>query len=115
MDFDELKKAGISPWRLRLIKLLRSRFIDISMIILIVLYTILIFLFFAIVDTFLDNTGVIIFYIIELSILGIFCIDIGLHITAYGTLYMKDKWNIFDIVIIILSLVFVFLDLFVNN
>lgn len=95
--------------------LLRSKPYDIFMIILIVLYTILIFLFFAFVDTFMSNTNETIFYIIELSILGIFCVEIAVHVIALGRLYMRDVWNIFDLVIIILSLVFVFLDMFNDN
>jgi hypothetical protein len=47
--------------------------------------------------------------------LGIFCIDISLHIIALGKLYLKDYWNSFDLLIIILSLLFVFLDIFVDN
>jgi hypothetical protein len=55
------------------------------------------------------------FDIIELSILGIFSIEIALHIIGYGLLYFRDKWNIFDIFIIMLSISFVFLDIFINN
>lgn len=115
MDPDELKKAGINGSRLKLALMLRSKPFDIAMIILIVLYTVLIFLFFAFVDTFADSSNIIIFYIIELSILGIFCLEIALHLFGYGKLYLKDNWNIFDIIIIILSLTFVFLDIYVNN
>ena len=115
MEPDELIKAGIRGWRLKLVNLLRSKLFDVSMIILIILYTILIFLFFAIVDNFLSSDDVTIFYIIELIILGIFCLEIALHITGYGMLYLKDNWNVFDIFIIMLSLIFVFLDIFVNN
>jgi hypothetical protein len=52
---------------------------------------------------------------IELEILGIFCLEIALHIIALGKLYMKDYWNIFDLLVIILSVAFVLIDLFINN
>jgi Ion transport protein len=48
-------------------------------------------------------------------LLGLFCCEIFVNVLAYGVLYMKDLWNIFDIIIIILSLAFVLLDLLVNN
>jgi hypothetical protein len=56
-----------------------------------------------------------IFYIIELIILGIFCLESFLHVIALGKLYMRDCWNVVDMIIIILSLIFVFLDLFITN
>jgi len=101
---------------LKIALILRSKPFDVGMILLIVLYTALIFIFFAFVDTFFnDDSSQNIFYIIELCILGIFCFEIFFHIVGYGLLYLKDNWNIFDIVIIILSIIFVFLDIFVNN
>lgn len=38
-----------------------------------------------------------------------------MHVISLGKLYLKDYWNVFDLVIIILSLLFVFLDIFVDN
>lgn len=115
MDKEELIKNGVSGCRLSLTLILRSKPYDIIMIILIILYTLLIFLFFGFVDTVFAGENQTIFYIIELVILGIFCIEIGLHIIALGKLYLKDYWNVFDIVIILLSLLFVFLDMFNDN
>lgn len=51
MDKEELQKNGITGWRLTLALLLRSKAYDVIMIILIVLYTILVFLYFALQDS----------------------------------------------------------------
>ena len=116
MDKDELKRSGIVGRRLKIAMALKSKPYDIFMIILIIFYTLLIFLFFAFADSyFQDDKNQNIFYIIELSILGIFCVEIAFHLFAFKCLYFKDYWNIFDLCIIILSLIFVFLDIFVNN
>ncbi len=115
MENDELIRYGISHGRMKVASLLRSKPYDIFMIVLIILYTLLIFLFFAFADTFFEGDNLKIFYIIELSILGVFCIEILVHTIAFGLLYVRDWWNVFDIIIIILSLVFVFLDIYVQN
>lgn len=47
--------------------------------------------------------------------MGCFSVEIILSIIAYHGLYFKDKWNIFDLLIIIVSIIFVLLDIFVNN
>jgi len=44
MDKEELEKIGIIGWRLKLAMILRSKPYDVIMIILIVMYTILIFI-----------------------------------------------------------------------
>ncbi|CDW89816.1 UNKNOWN [Stylonychia lemnae] len=116
LEPEELQKLGIRGTRLEIALMLRSKPFDVAMIILIIFYTLLIFIFFAFVDTFFnDEKSQNVFYIIELVILGIFCIEIVFHLIGYGMLYLKDSWNIFDIVIIILSIIFVFLDIFVDN
>lgn len=53
--------------------------------------------------------------VFELVILGIFCIEIGLHIYAFRCLYFSDVWNILDIIVILLSILFVVLDMVINN
>jgi len=55
------------------------------------------------------------FYIIELSILGLFVVEIILHLWAYGLLYLRDTWNIFDIAVILISILFAILDIMVDN
>jgi cAMP-specific phosphodiesterase 4 len=52
-----------------------------------------------------------IFYIIELVFLGIFVIEIILYVFSFRILYLKDTWNVLDIIVIILSIAFVLLDL----
>jgi len=53
-----------------------------------------------------------IFYIIELSILALFVIEISLHIYAYNMMYLRDIWNLIDFIVIILSVLFVLLDMY---
>eukprot|EP00347_Sterkiella_histriomuscorum_P005745 403355433 len=116
MDSEELQKNGIHGKRLALALLLRSKAYDVLMILLIVLYTVLIFIYFAFADQYFnDEANQKIFYIIELCILGIFVLEIFLHLLAFRMLYLKDYWNIFDLFIIILSVAFVLLDIFINN
>ena len=100
---------------------LKSGPYDISMIVLIVLYTLLIFIFFGLEEQFCETEGETdcieqdTFYYIELVILGIFCIEITAHFLTYYCLYFKDCWNIFDILIIILSIIMVFIDMYIDN
>lgn len=116
MDKEELQKIGIDGWRLDLAMKLRTKAYDVLMIILIILYTCLIFIYFALADQYFSGgINLVIFYIIELTILGIFVIEIFLHFLAFRLLYLKDYWNIFDLIIIIISVVFVLLDIFINN
>jgi len=48
-------------------------------------------------------------------VLGIFVVEIFLHIFGFGCLYIKDYWNIVDIIVIAISIAFVILDLTVSN
>ena len=114
MDANELRKNGIKGVRLHLALALRSLPVDVIMVLLIVFYSILIIFYFSIVDTFFSDY-LNVFLSIELCFLGVFVIEVVLHIRAYRMLYLKDCWNIFDVVIIILSVVFVFLDLFITD
>jgi len=96
--------------------LLRTKPYDICMIILIILYTVLIFVYFALESTTNCNAKKnFVFLYIEIAILGIFCLEITVHIIALGNIYMKDLWNVFDLVIIILSVLFVLMDVFVKS
>lgn len=116
MDSNELVKNGITGRRLRIAEFLQTKIYDIFVIILIILYTLLIFVYFA-----LDGTDIkedqykITLYIIEIVILAFFVIDITLHVSAFFTLYLRDCWNIFDLIVIILSILFVVLDFKVKN
>lgn len=115
MDKEDYIKNGITGCRLKLVLFLRSRPYDLSMTILILIYTLLMFLYFASVDAFPLRSDHTIFHIIELIILGIFCLDIILHVISLGLLYLKDYWSIFDILIITLSLIFAVLDIRISN
>ena len=50
-----------------------------------------------------------------MCILGIFVVEIVLHVLAFRMLYLKDYWNVLDIVIIIISIVFVLLDILLDQ
>lgn len=103
--------------------MLKTKAYDIFMIILIIAYTLLIFVFFAYDDvkkctdaqkaTAAERDEL--FYIIELSILGIFVIEIALHIYAYNMIYLRDIWNAIDFIVILLSVLFVLLDMYLGD
>ena len=115
MDDAELEKLGVVGYRSTINKMLRSKPYDIIMIILIVIYTLLIFLYFSVEDTTFAEKSRDIFYLIEIIILGLFSVEITMHIIALHSIYLKDPWNIFDLIIIILSILFVLLDIFVTT
>ena len=114
MDDKELANNGLSPFRISLASILRSKPYDIIMITLIVVYCLLIFLFFAFEGQNLEEV-LKVFTNVELGILGIFVVEITLHLYAFRCLYLIDMWNIFDLLVIILSIAFVVLDLYVTN
>ena len=103
--------------------LLKTKAYDILMIVLIIIYTLLIFVFFAFDDVEsctakqkqAQEEREQIFYIIELSILGVFVIEIAMHIYAYNLLYLRDIWNLIDFIVIILSVLFVLLDMYLPD
>mmetsp|Transcript_7290 Transcript_7290/g.6444 ORF Transcript_7290/g.6444 Transcript_7290/m.6444 type:complete len:125 (-) Transcript_7290:721-1095(-) len=121
MEPKDLQQFGITGWRLSIAEFIRTKIYDIFVIVLIVIYTLLIFVYFILDGTELEedeeanekvqNS----LYVIEIVILAFFVIDIGLHISAFCGLYLKDFWNIFDLVVIILSIVFVVADFKVDN
>lgn len=82
MDEKELQQNGVRGWRLYIAKMLKSKPYDILMIFLIVIYTLLIFLILSF-DNLFDNVSYI-FIIIELAILGIFIIEISLHVLSFA-------------------------------
>lgn len=53
--------------------------------------------------------------IVELIILGLFFIEVSLKFIAFRSIYLCDKWNIFDIVVIIISIVFVVLEILLKD
>ena len=50
----------------------------------------------------------------EIAILTIFSLEIILSLVAVLRFYLKDPWNVFDLFIIIVSITFVMLDVFVS-
>ena len=117
MDRTDLEKIGIRGARLNLAMLLRSKAYDVLMILLIVLYTLLIFVYFAFdCQYFAENPkDEKIFLYVEIAILGVFSLEIFLSILALHTLYLKDPWNVFDLFIIIVSITFVLIDVFISS
>ena len=95
--------------------MLKSKIYDVFMILLIISYTLFVLVQFGIdeQDWFLKVQNTI--YIIELVVLGIFVVEIIFHIYAFGLFYIKDCWNIVDIIVIAISIAFVILDLTVKS
>ena len=52
---------------------------------------------------------------VELVILGIFVIEIGLNLYSYGCKYLKDLWNLFDFIVLLVSIAFVIIEMTVDN
>lgn len=102
---------------MKLTKILRSVPYDTFMISLIILYCLLIVLYFAYVDNAFTSgsSNILIFEYLEVAILGVFCVDIIIHVFGYGLLYVSDYWNIVDAIIIILSLAFIFLVINIDD
>jgi hypothetical protein len=68
---------------------------DLFILILIIIYTIIVFANVSFEDS-IDDYKIYI-NIVELVILTLFGIEIGLKIYAFGCPWLKDGWNIFDI------------------
>ena len=92
---------------------LRSKPVEIFLIVLIIAYTFMVFVFFGLEDIVFEENeeAKITLYLIELAILGLFVIEITLYFFSYRCLYFSDIWNVFDLVVIVLSIAFVMLDL----
>ena len=90
--------------------LLNTKLYDIAMIILIVVYTALVLVQFGIQEQAFYPQARNQIFIAELVILGIFILEILMHIYAYGCLYIKDFYNIMDIIITKICLAFVIID-----
>ena len=54
-------------------------------------------------------------YPIELAILAIFVFEIITHIFAFHIHYLRDWLNIVDIIVIIISIIFVLLDIYLPD
>ena len=52
--------------------------------------------------------------VLEFVILLFFVTDIALHIFGYGFIYLSDYWNMVDAVVILLNILFVIIDSYIN-
>jgi len=78
-----------------------------------VVYAALIILYLVFDDgSVLDDSQMQILYIVEIVLLSFFILDITLYLISFRQLYIRDTWNIVDIVVITLSLIFVLVDIF---
>ena len=48
-------------------------------------------------------------------VLLMFCADIVLHIIGYGFIYLSDYWNMVDAVVILLNILFVIIDSYIDD
>jgi hypothetical protein len=114
---DELMEVNIVGNRLSIAKLLNSKSWDISMIVLIILYTFIVFVLLSFDDSFYDDNPdmEILFQTIDIIILFIFCADIGARIYAFRMLYLRDYLNIIDIAIIVIAIIFWILDICIDD
>mmetsp|Transcript_42277 Transcript_42277/g.30471 ORF Transcript_42277/g.30471 Transcript_42277/m.30471 type:complete len:219 (+) Transcript_42277:324-980(+) len=126
MDKEDLAMHGIQGCRSDLACVLMTKCYDVFMIILICYYSTCMVIYLIVEDmviiTYENETEEIdlqsaelverIFVINELVVLASFCLDITLHIIAYGKYYLVDYWNIFDVIIIFINILFVVLDIY---
>lgn len=115
MTREELEDVGISGCRLNLAMILRSKVVDVSSIVLILFYSVLIFFYFLVEDVFLFDNQLRTFLAVELSILSLFILECVLYLFAFQYLYLKEPWNIFDIFLVLLSFSFVIVDMLVED
>ena len=95
---------------------MRSKAIDIFIIVLILLYTLLVIVYLAIEDVIEDHRAVeLSLQITELVFLFIFCVEISLNLIGFGMFFIKDWWNIADVTVILLAIIFVILDMTLDD
>ena len=105
-------ELGIKGRRLKIAKLLRSRVYNYSSILLIALYSLVIFFYFAFGDLIFTNAETNRpLHFVEIFFLAIFVVDIILHFYAFRCLYLTgDYWNIVDITLTLCTMGLVFVD-----
>jgi len=95
---------------------MRAKSVDVFIIILILLYTLLVVVYLAIDDEIEGSKSAeMALQITELCFLFVFCIEITLNLVGFGCLFIKDWWNIADITVILLAIVFVILDMILDD
>jgi hypothetical protein len=116
MTDSEFASYGLSGCRLRLANILRSKIYDYMQIGIIAVYAALIILYLVFDDgSILDDNQLVFLYFLEIALLSFFILDITLYIISFRMLYLRDTWNIIDIVVITLSIAFVLLDIFSSS
>lgn len=102
----------VGKWRAAVATFMRSKPIDIFIIVLILLYTLLVLVYLAFGDEISKKKKIeISLQITELVFLFIFWVEISFNFLGFGVLFIKDWWNIADITVILLAIVFVILDM----
>ena len=93
-----------------------SKPIELTVIILIVVYALYVFVAIGI-EGFIedDDKAVLALQIVELIILGLFLLEVSLKFIAFRKIYLCDIWNIFDIAVILISIVFVVLEILLKD
>ena len=92
--------------------MMRSRPVEYFIISLIILYTLLVIVYLAIDNIISDNPKVELgLQIFELVLLFIFCVETLFNFVGFGMLFIKDYWNLIDILVILLAIVLVCLDI----
>jgi len=81
----------------------------------ILIYTVLIVLYLTFDGDLTDSKMLTTLYAIEIALLCLFVIDIVMQVYAFRIMYVLEPWNIADMVVIVLMLVFVLLDIFSTN
>ena len=113
---EDLEELNISQWRINIANFMRSKPVDIFIIVLIILYTLLVIVYLAIEDLIDDDKTVdTTLHIVELVFLFIFWVEITLNLIGFGILFLKDYWNIADITVILLAIIFVILDMTLDD
>ena len=86
-----------------------SQKLDAIILAFILVYTVIVFINVSFEDNISDYKIYIL--IVELVILTIFGIEISLKICAFRMVFLKDPWNIFDIIIVILCYILTIIEI----
>lgn len=91
--------------------------IEITMLVLTIVYSLLVLIFLAVSDQLLEKAPAIEYIVqaFELLILFVFMIEICLKTIGYWKLYLYDRWNIIEIVIIFVTIIFIIIDIAVKQ
>jgi Ion transport protein len=109
---EDLKNMKIGCFRLFVAKFMRSKPVEIFIILLIIIYTLLVVVYLAIDNIISSNNKVELgLQIFELVLLFVFWVETVLNFIGFGMLFVKDYWNIVDISVILLAVVLVILDI----